>query len=208
VPPSITKFLDWAEGEVLYISKPKLLSCGLALPLKFISNRPVILNVDDWEAGLRSKRSFVQTYLGSLHRLVRPGSIYQIRATKALSGLSDMVTVSNTFFHDRLGREAILHVRDTEAFGPDRFDGRAAQVKHGILTDSTVVMSSGTPHPHKGVEELLKAVSAYLEDVAGVTYRDIQCTGGGFRLRRHRLRPRRVARRTSRYVEPRLWDLS
>lgn len=145
MPPSITKFLDWAEGEVLYISKPKLLSCGLALPLKFISNRPVILNVDDWEAGLRSKRSFVQTYLGSLHRLVRPGSIYQIRATKALSGPSDMVTVSNTFFQDRFGREIILHVRDTEAFGPDRFDGRAAQVKHGILTDSTVVMSSGTP---------------------------------------------------------------
>ena len=178
--PLITKSLDWVEDEVLYISKPKLLSCGLALPLKLISNRPVILNVDDWEAGLRSKRSFIQTYLGSLHRLVQPGSIYRIRATKALSGLPDVITVSNTFFQDRFGREIILYVRDTEAFGSDRFDGRAAQVKHRILTDSTVIMSSGMPHPHKGVEELLKAVSACPEDVVGVTYRDIQYAGGEF----------------------------
>lgn len=168
MPSLVARFLDRAEGEVLYVSKPKLFSYGLALPLKFTANRPVILDIDDWEAGFRSNESFVQTYLGSLPRLVRPDSIYWIRAMEALSGLSDAVTVSNTFLQDRFGGEIIPHVRDTEAFDPDRFDGRAARVEHGIPTDSTVVMFSGTPRPHKGVEELLEAVSACPEDVVGV----------------------------------------
>ena len=91
---------------------------------------------------------------------------------EALSELSDAVMVSNTFLQDRFGGEITPHVRDTEAFDPDRFDGRAARVEHGIPTDSTVVMFSGTPRPHKGVEELLKAVSACPEDVVGVTYKE------------------------------------
>lgn len=173
MPPLVARFLDCAEGEVLYVSKPKLFSYGLVLPLKFTANRPVVLDVDDWEADLRSKGSFVQKYLGSLPRLVRPDSIYWIRAMEALSGLSNAVTVSDTFLQDRFGREIISHVRDTEAFDPDRFDGRAARVEYGIPTDSTVVMFSGMPRPHKGVEELLEAVLACPEDVVGVTYKEI-----------------------------------
>jgi len=69
--------------------------------------------------------------------------------------------------------EIIPHVRDTEAFDPDRFDGRAAQVEHGIPTNSTVVMFSETPRLHKGVEELLELVSACPEDVVGVIYKQI-----------------------------------
>ena len=59
------------------------------------------------------------------------------------------------------------------SFDPDRFNGRAARVEHEIPTDSTVVMFSETPRPHKGAEELLKAVSACPEDVVGVTYKEI-----------------------------------
>jgi hypothetical protein len=69
--------------------------------------------------------------------------------------------------------EIIPHVRDTEAFDPDRFDGRAARVEHGIPTDRTVVMFSGTARPHKGVKDLLEAVSACPEDVVSVTYKEI-----------------------------------
>ena len=46
MPPLVARFLDRAEGEVLYVSKPKLFSYGLALPLKFTANRPVIQLLD------------------------------------------------------------------------------------------------------------------------------------------------------------------
>jgi hypothetical protein len=88
---------------VLYISKPKLTCCGLALPLKFTANRPIVLNVDDWEVGLRSKGSFVLTYPGSLARLVRSDSLYWIREMEGFSELSDAVTFLYTVHHDRFG---------------------------------------------------------------------------------------------------------
>jgi hypothetical protein len=47
MPSLVTRFLVRAEGEVLYVSKPKLLSYGLALRLKFIATRPVIPDIDD-----------------------------------------------------------------------------------------------------------------------------------------------------------------
>jgi hypothetical protein len=61
----------------------------------------------DWEPGSRSKGSSVQMFLGSLPRLVRSDSIHWIRAMEAVSGLSDAVTVSNTFLQDGVNGEII-----------------------------------------------------------------------------------------------------
>lgn len=119
----VARFLDRTEGEVLYVSKPKLPSYGLALPLKFTANRPVVLDVDDREAGLCSKGSFVQTYLGSL----------SLRATRfnlldsCDGGALGAVGCGNGLQHVPSGqvrRGIIPHIRDTEAFDTDRVDGR------------------------------------------------------------------------------------
>jgi glycosyltransferase involved in cell wall biosynthesis len=53
----------------------------------------------------------------------------------------------------------VPHVRDTDAWDPARFDGRAARAALGV-GDERVVMFLGTPRGHKGVDDLVDAVGA------------------------------------------------
>jgi glycosyltransferase involved in cell wall biosynthesis len=49
-------------------------------------------------------------------------------------------------------------VRDTDAWDPARFDGRAARALLGV-GDAKVVMFLGTPRGHKGVDDLVEAMA-------------------------------------------------
>src|SRR5207244_4397593 len=62
------------------------------------------------------------------------------------------------FLADRFGGLLVPHVRDTEAWTPERFDRAAARARLGV-GDARVVMFLGTPRAHKGVEDLVEATA-------------------------------------------------
>jgi len=76
-----------------------------------------------------------------------------------LSHLADEITVSNNFLQDKFSGTIVWHARDTEAFNPEKFDGSSLREKYDIDRNKKVVMFSGTPRAHKGIEDLIEAIN-------------------------------------------------
>jgi glycosyltransferase involved in cell wall biosynthesis len=74
-----------------------------------------------------------------------------------LAGLADAVTGSNRFVVDRFNGVLVPHGKDTDFFDPVLYDRLALRREWG-LGQYKVLMFLGTPHRHKGLEELVTAV--------------------------------------------------
>ena len=153
------------EGDVVYACKPLLTSFGVGLVNRMLHKRPLVLDIEDWERG------FIQEYyrhLSCARRLrylvasslftYTMGSYWNIVILEKLVGYADEITVSNHFLQQKFGGSMIWHARDTDAFDPAKYDGDAMRDKFGIGKDKKVLMFSGTPRPHKGVEDAIDAV--------------------------------------------------
>jgi glycosyltransferase involved in cell wall biosynthesis len=166
----IPRLLKKITGNVIYVSKPCFSSYDIGLVKKWVSKKPLVLDIDDWEVGFslygREKRKSlnrlrkVRSHLGALKGfLLHPEKSYRSLAlNERLAKFADQVTVSNTFLKERFGGTIVWHARDTARFDPDKFDKKAMREKHGIDESARVVMFSGTPQPHKGIEDLVTAL--------------------------------------------------
>lgn len=157
---AVPDLVDLIDGDVVLASKPRAQSYGVALLNSLGDDVPVVLDVDDWETGFLRQRGRFVAYTWGIPTLVNVESFYYMRILEALSDVADARTVSNTFLESKFGGTLVPHVRDTDTFDPDRFDKRAARERFDLPTDEFLVMFSGTPRPHKGVEHLAQAVSA------------------------------------------------
>lgn len=157
--PDIPELNDLIDGDVVLVSKPRVPSYGIALLNRISEDRPLVLDIDDWETGFKLERGKLFTLAFGVPSLVHVTSFYYTRALEALSGLADARTVSNRFLQKKFGGELIPHARDTEIFDPERFNKMEARRKVDLPTDKQLVMFSGTPRSHKGVEELVRSVT-------------------------------------------------
>ncbi|WP_165351535.1 glycosyltransferase family 4 protein [Halogeometricum borinquense] len=146
-------------GDVIYASKPRMSSYGTALFNRFQRDIPVILDIDDWETGFRHE------WFGTIHRyplglinLLDLNSFYYTKFLEKYSAAADAITVSNSFLQDKFGGTVIPHVRDTDKFDPKKYDKFETRSDLGLPLDKKIIMFSGTPLPHKGVHDLVKAV--------------------------------------------------
>lgn len=153
--------LDEISGDVVYATKPRLASYGIGLYEKIREDVPLILDIDDWESGLiygrRSNR--LSAILWGVPALAHHNSLYYTWSLEALTGLADEITVSNSFLQERFGGTIVPHVRDTEKFDPDRYEKASVRDELGLPADDKLILFSGTPRPHKGVEDLVEAVA-------------------------------------------------
>ena len=158
--------LDHVSGDVIYASKPRVASYGLGLYEKLRHDRPLVLDVDDWESGLiyGRRRNLPSALLWGVPALAHHNSLYYTRSLEALTGLADGLTVSNRFLQERFGGVTVPHVRDTDQFDPDRYDAAAVRDELDLPPDDALILFSGTPRPHKGVEDLVEAVAAIDRD--------------------------------------------
>lgn len=161
---AVPKLLDLIEGDVILASKPRFQSYGVALIKRLKQDSPVILDIDDWESGFDYQRGKWFAYAFGLTTAVKINSFYYKRFLEALSGRADARTVSNRFLQKRFGGELIPHVRDTNVFNPDEYDSNEIRKEFGLPVNTHLVMFSGTPRPHKGVEDLIYAVSTLNRD--------------------------------------------
>jgi glycosyltransferase involved in cell wall biosynthesis len=177
----LTKKID---GDIIYASKPLFTSFGIGLLIKVIQKKPLILDIDDWEMGFKKENNKSLSLFHSTKDLVSSGlflygmgSYWNILFMEKLAPFSDKITVSNTFLKDKFGGAIACHGRDTKAFDPKRFNSDLVKEKYGIEKSKKIVMFFGTPRLHKGIEDLIKAISV-IEDqdvvlvIVGIDDRD------------------------------------
>lgn len=157
--PDIPKLIEIIDGEIILASKPRLQSYGVALLRKLNQNIPVILDIDDWETGLKIIYGRPVAYAWGVPTLINVDSFYYHRVLEIFSNLADSCTVSNRFLQDKFGGEIIPHARDTDIFDPSKYDKHESRKRYNLPMDDDIIMFLGSPRPHKGIEELAQAVN-------------------------------------------------
>ena len=151
-----------ADGDVLYASKPRATSFGVALAARRQRPRPLLLDVDDWEVGF-FRRGGAWGTLGRALNVKNPNGLPWTWLMERRIGEADAVTVASRFLERRFGGTLVPHVRDTDAWDPARYERKAAREALGLGAER-VVMFLGTPRGHKGVDDLVEAVGLVGKD--------------------------------------------
>jgi len=146
-----------ADGDLLYASKPRLGSAGVAYLAKLRTRRPLLLDVDDWEVGFFLRGGFWGTVGRSLN-LANPAGLPWTWLGERLRGMADAITVASRFLAERFGGVLIPHVRDTDQWKPGATDADGARRQLGASSER-LVMFLGTPRAYKGVDDLAAAMA-------------------------------------------------
>lgn len=120
---------------------------------------PLLLDLDDWELGLylegvsrwpRWRQAL--TGLSIARRVAEALELERLARTAPAA-----ITVNSTALQAYFGGVITYTAADADAFDPRRSDGLAFRRAHAIPDDAPVLGFLGTPHPHKGIDELLAA---------------------------------------------------
>lgn len=152
---SLGRLLAALDCEVAVASKPRVSSFGAALLKRMRpgSGLKILLDIDDWEAGLERPSSGAR-FLRRLPETINVDSFYDPLAMGRLTGRADGITVSTTFLQKKYGGMLLPHVRDTDFLDPAKYDREALRAALG-LDGEFVIAFLGSIRRHKGVELLL-----------------------------------------------------
>jgi len=155
--PEISKM---ADGDVVLVSKPLPSSYYSGLLASRRRRRPLVLDIDDWEVGLRggTQRSWQRRARDFAAFLVRHNSYLGALACERLVPRADAVIAASAFLQRRFGGALLPHVRDTDSLDPARYSRAKWREQLGLAQSDTLVGFVGTPHPHKGIEDLIGAI--------------------------------------------------
>ncbi|MFT5050390.1 MAG: glycosyltransferase involved in cell wall biosynthesis [Chlamydiales bacterium] len=170
---SMRALFERVEGDLIYAIKPLKSSFGVALLAKKHRDRPVLLDIDDWEHGPLDgfdaslgeiARRVVRHPLESLARLrgrrrlsLDENRRMHGRRLEQMTDQADAITADTRFLASRYGGTYLPNGKDTDLFDPSRFDPEVSRRRLG-LSSFRVLMFPGTPQPHKGLEDLLLAM--------------------------------------------------
>jgi glycosyltransferase involved in cell wall biosynthesis len=152
---AIPNLLRLIEGDVIYAVKPRLGSYGVSLLGRVSKHYPVVLDIDDWELGFQGGAKWWQTFpwrwVDGLD-----GALF-LYVMEMLVPVADRVTVSSYALQQRFGGTIVPHGRDTHMFDPAKYDSARIRENWGI-SHKKVIMFLGTPRPHKGLEDIVRAM--------------------------------------------------
>jgi glycosyltransferase involved in cell wall biosynthesis len=164
-PGHFTKMEEMAkqiDGDVIFVSKPRLPSYELGILAKHFRNRPLILDVDDYEL------SFVDAHealtLEEVKECRRDGDFFNpygrvwTQYCESIISRADHITVSNVELQKKYGGTILPHAKDERVFDPTLYDRASIRAKFGFSADDKVVLFMGTPRMHKGVVEIAEAL--------------------------------------------------
>jgi glycosyltransferase involved in cell wall biosynthesis len=153
---SAASILEQIDGDVVYAFKPLLTSFGLSLIARSRLQRPIVLDIDDWEIGFARWNLSHQT-LRTLISIYSPSWFWWTLLLDKLTCLADVITVSCHFLSERYGGYLIPHARDVRFLDPAKYD--SAHLRNKLrLCGKKIVLFLGTPRSHKGIEDLIEAV--------------------------------------------------
>lgn len=160
------KFLRQIDGDIIYAVKPKPTSFGLSLLKKISSNRPVVLDMDDWELSwyggdkwkYRPKlKQLAKDILKKDGALRFPDHPLYLKWMESLVKNADAITIDTQFLQERFGGVYLPNGKDTSLFDPQKYDPEESKKRYG-LSDYQILMFPGAPRSHKGVEDVLMAL--------------------------------------------------
>ena len=150
------------EGDVLFVSKPRLPSLELAILAKIKRNRPIILDIDDHELGFfenRTPLSLDELRVGATALDIDiPYGESWTRYCESLIPHVEQITVSNEELRKRYGGTILPHVRDERDFDPTLYPRDAIRQALGFTSEDKVILFAGTPRRHKGLSRLVAAL--------------------------------------------------
>lgn len=163
---NIKQIFEHINGDIIYAVKPKPTSFGLALVNKLSSNKPLILDMDDWEMSWyggdnwQYKPSPKQLYRDIFKtggQLREPNHPIYIKFLEKFVKKADALTVDTSFLKQRFGGVYLPNGKDTELFNPNRYNSEQIKANYG-LSQYRILMFPGAPRSHKGVEDVLIAL--------------------------------------------------
>ena len=164
-PEQYTRMEDIArqiEGDVIYVSKPRLPGLELAILAKLHRNRPVIVDVDDYEPGFFRNRGplSLKQVKRKRHRpdFFCPHDETWTRYGESLIPMFEQVTVSNEELRKKFGGMVLPHIRDEHNFDPARYPREAIRAEFGFTGADKVIVFAGTPRMHKGFTRIATAL--------------------------------------------------
>jgi glycosyltransferase involved in cell wall biosynthesis len=160
------ELLNKINGDIIYAVKLKPTSFGLAILKKLITNKPLILDIDDWELSWYGGENF--QYKPSLKQLIKdifpkeaplryPDHPLYLSWLEKLTSYADIVTTHTQFLQQRFGGSYIPNGKDINLFNPNNHDPEVSRSKYG-LTDYKILMFPGAPRSYKGLEDVLTAL--------------------------------------------------
>ncbi len=155
--PTLRQMMRAIDGDVLFSCKLRPTSFGVGLLKKWVSGKPLIVDIDDWELGFFYRAGFWGR-VGRFLNFSNPNGLPHTWLMERLVGFADGITVSNRFLQNRFSGALLYHCRDTSVLDPDKFDQDRAKEKLGVQ-NKKVVMFLGTPRKHKGVDDLVEAMN-------------------------------------------------
>jgi glycosyltransferase involved in cell wall biosynthesis len=168
IPLKYGKISEKISGDIIYASKPRTTSYGYGLINAASKDRPLILDIDDWESGFIYDQtgSHYMAYLKTSPTLASVDGLIYMRLLEAAAPFADGITVSNNFLQNKFGGEIIPHVRDVDKFDPGRYDTESIRNEFNLPKNRDLILFSGTPRRHKGVDDLIRAVETVDADVS------------------------------------------
>ena len=149
------------DADVIIACKARLPGLQLGLMLKAARNRPLLVDVDDYELAFFDNRTPLEDLA-----VVPPASLRVpfeeswTRYAENLVRYADGVIVSNPALAAKFGGIEVPHARDETRFDPARFRRTKARRRLGLRPWHRIVLFVGTPRPHKGLREVLAALKA------------------------------------------------
>ena len=163
---AVKQLLASIAGDILYAVKPRPTSFGIALIKGLLTSKPVILDVDDWELSWYggynwqyrpTPKQLARDILKPSGALRFPEHPLYLHWMEKLVQRAQAVTVDTQFLKKRFGGTYLPNGKDTTLFDPDRFHPELSKASYG-LSDYRVLMFPGTARPHKGLEDVLRAL--------------------------------------------------
>ena len=154
------------DGDIIYAIKPRLTSFGMALLKALGSNKPIILDIDDWEMSWfggddwqynPNPRKIARDLIKKDGALRNPEHPLYLSWMEKLIDRANGLTVNTKFLKYRYGGTYLPSGKDTDLFAPSKFNPEECRVKYG-LSEFKVLMFPGTARPHKGLEDVLEAL--------------------------------------------------
>ena len=151
---SLESIVPTIKADIILASKLRLPSLQLGLLMKAFQNRPLILDIDDYEIGI-----FNEKIMKLDENIVKkPHGDIWTRYCENLIGYADEVIVSNTALQEKYGGTVIPHARDENIFDRSLYSKEERRKELGISLKDKIVLFLGTPRKHKGLLELFKAI--------------------------------------------------
>jgi glycosyltransferase involved in cell wall biosynthesis len=155
---AVVKPCRMITGDVLYAFKPRPASFGTGLIAHWRKKRPLVLDIEDWEAEDYFSASARQK-CRKLLQLGDPKNCWYARWLETLAGLASERTVVSSFLQERFGGIRLPHGADCSFFDPSKHSGDALRQQFEV-EGKKVVLFTGKASPHKGLVDLAQAVRA------------------------------------------------